>query len=182
MARLRSRSSAVFALLAVLLLGCVNHPSPDRAAGVCRPQQLNAEVSGPGGTGGPAEYRITIRDEDTACSLHGAPTMLEGVERSGQVVDVSTTPLTKDWIAATTTGKAANLTQGASADVILLTGIACPAAQRPTPNQTFGSLRLGIGTGVLHIPFGQGPDPSDHTITLPCDVAMSKFYASYPSN
>jgi hypothetical protein len=174
-------TAAAYAMVTVLSAGCVNHPGSN-ATSACRPQQLTAQVSGPGGTGGPAEYRITIRDQGTACSLHGAPTTLEGVERSGQVVHVRTTPLTPDWIAGTTTGKAANLTHGASADVVLLTGIACPAAQQPTPNQTFQSLRLGIGTGMLDIPFGQGPDPSNPTVTLPCDVAMSKFYASFPNS
>jgi hypothetical protein len=182
MARLRSTSSAVFALLAVLLLGCVNHSSPDRAAGVCRPQQLNAEVSGPGGTGGPAEYRITIRDQGEACSLPGAPTMLEGIDVSGRLMRVSTAPLSPDWIAATTTGKAANLTRGTSADVVLLTGIACPAAHQAAPSRTFQSLRLGIGTGVLDVAFAQGPEPTDSTVLLPCDVEMSRFYASFPTN
>ncbi|HEY3926120.1 MAG TPA: hypothetical protein VGL75_16265 [Acidothermaceae bacterium] len=178
MARLDWKSTAECVLVAVLAVGCVNHPSSERAGGVCRPQQLNAEVSGPGGTGGSAEYRITIHNQGEVCSLPGTPTMLDGVELSGRVVRVSTTPLSPDWIAATTTGKAANLTRAASADVVLLTGIACPAAQGAAPSRTFQSLRLGMETGVLDVAFGQGPEPADSTVSLPCDVAMSRFYAS----
>jgi hypothetical protein len=67
-------SAAAYAIVAVLSAGCVNHPGSN-ATSVCRPQQLSAQVSGPDGTGGPAEYRITIRDQGTACSLHGARTL-----------------------------------------------------------------------------------------------------------
>lgn len=181
MARLRSRTIAGYALVAVLLSGCVNYPNSDRDGDACRPQQLNAEVSGPGGIGGPAEYRITIRDQGGACSLLGAPTMLEGVDSSGLIVRVDTTPFTQDWIAATTTGRAANLSRDASADVVLLTGIASAAAQGAAPSRTFQSLRLGIGHGVLDVAFGQRPEPADATVSLPCDVGMSGFYASFPA-
>jgi hypothetical protein len=108
--------------------------------------------------------------------------MLEGIDMSGRALRLSTTPLAKDWIAATTTGRAATLTHGASADVVLLTGIACPAAQQPNPTQTFRSLRLGIATGTIDVTFGQGPDPSDPTVSLPCFVEMSNFYESFPTN
>jgi hypothetical protein len=108
--------------------------------------------------------------------------MLEGVDLSGRVVRVRTTPLTPDWTTATTTGKAANLTPEATADVVLLTGIACPAAQEPPPSRTFQSLRLGIATGVLDVASGQGPEPADSTVSLPCGVAMSRFYAAFPTN
>jgi hypothetical protein len=175
-------SVATCILVAGLSGGCVNHPSSKAVGDPCRPQQLRAEVSGPQGTGGPAEYRITIRDQGAACSLRGAPTALEGIDLTGRTVHLTTTPFAQDWIAATTTGKVANLTSGSSADVVLLTGIGCPAAEHPTPTETYRSLRLGIETGIIDVPFGQGPDPSNPTVSLPCFVEMSNFYSSFPTN
>jgi hypothetical protein len=149
----------------------------------CQPAQLSAEVSGPDGTGGEAEYRITISDHGSACTLHGAPKSLEGIDASGQAVRLHPTGVSADDLGAMTTGSPANLTRGRTADVVLLTSIACPAAEpNAAPSNNFRSLRLGIGTGTLDVPFGHGPEPFDTVVSLPCGVAMSAFYASFVDN
>lgn len=159
----------------------MSSPAGPTAGAACQLDQLRAQVSGPEGTGGPAEYRITITDLSGPCVLRGAPTFLLGVDADGTVQRLDPTPIGLDDEAGMTSGKPADLTQSASADVVLLTSIACPAADPQAPaTQTFRSLRLGIGTGTLDVPFGQGPEPLDTSIALPCGVAMSDFYASIP--
>ncbi|HEY0869067.1 MAG TPA: hypothetical protein VGD55_01610 [Acidothermaceae bacterium] len=173
------------ALIAAISLGCSGPKAAPGTAGnarqMCVPDQLTAEVSGPDGTGGAAEYRVTIRDDGVPCSLPSAPKSLTGVDASGRQIRLTSTPLPVDDIAAMTTGRPADLTNKVRADVVLLTGIACPAAQPQAISTTpqFVSLRLGIGTGTLVVPFGHGPNPANTTMSLPCGVEMSDFYASF---
>jgi len=173
------RRAAGMALVAVMFLAGCGKNWRD-ATDACLPSQLTAEVSGPEGTSGTAEYRITISDHGAACSLRGVPKSLDGIDAAGRAVRLHPTAVSADWIAAATTGAPANLTSETTADVVLLTGIACPAAEpNAVPTNNFRSLRIGIGTGILDVAFGRGPEPFDTTVSLPCGVAMSDFYASF---
>jgi hypothetical protein len=80
-----------------------------------------------------------------------------------------------------TTERPANLGVGRNADVVLLTGVGCPAGQhQPTAAEKFSSLRLGVGRSWLRVEDKPGPEPYDTGIWFPCGVAISGFYASFP--
>jgi hypothetical protein len=149
------------------------------AGSPCQAAQLLAKVFFvPAGTGSD-EYRIRIRDAGKPCSLRGRPTSLYGVDAAGRVAILHSTTLSADDAAGMTTRRPARLTVSKAGEVVLVTQIGCPAAQRSrTADETFVSLQLGIGSGTIPVPFGGGPEPSDSDIWLPCGVAMSNFYAA----
>jgi hypothetical protein len=128
---------------------------------------------------------VTIADRGKPCTLRGRPSELIGVERSGRHRTLHPGRIDHDIARAALTGKAATLDRSHSADVLLVTGTACPAGQRrPRRSARFTSLILGIGDGWLRVHYLGGPEPVDLTlgIWLPCGLSMSRFDASYATH
>jgi hypothetical protein len=145
----------------------------------CSTGALTARASFSAAGAGNDVYFIAITNDGRTCALLGRPTALIGVTATGRDVRLHPTALSADYIKAMTTGRPAHLIEGATADVVLVTTIACPAGQRPrSAGNTFSSLRLGIGEGRLQVGVEPGPEPSDVGAWLPCGVAMSNFYAA----
>jgi hypothetical protein len=145
----------------------------------CSTGALTARASFSAAGAGNDVYYIAITNDGGTCALLGRPTALIGVAATGRDVRLHPTALSADYIKAMTTGRPAHLIEGATADVVLVTTIACPAGQRPrSAGDTFSSLRLGIGAARLPVSVAPGPEPSDIGAWLPCGVAMSNFYAA----
>ena len=149
---------------------------------VCTVARLSASTTLTPVGAGSDEYRITITDHGRPCSLRGRPTGLIGVDGSGRRFVLRTRPLPGDDARAMTTEEPAELRAGRTADVVLVTGIACRAGDRnPRAAEKFTSLRLGVAGTWLAVNDKPGPEPYDFGIWLPCTVAMSGFNASFPS-
>ena len=144
----------------------------------CRADQLAAQVFFVPAGAGIDEYRIRISDTGTPCSLPGRPTALFGVGTAGRLTALHPTPLSADEADAMTTGRPARLTAEQAGEVVVVTSIGCFGGPSPSPADMFASLRLGIGSRTIPVPFGGGPEPSDTAIWLPCGVAMSDFDAA----
>ena len=145
----------------------------------CTASQLSAAVSFVPAGAGNDEYRIRITDKGRPCSLHGRPSWLYGVDGDGRETVLHPRMLSADYAAGMTTRHPANLTAAKAGEVVLVTTIGCPAAQHsPSADETFTSLRLGIGQEALPVRFVGGPEPGGRAIWLPCGIAMSNFYAA----
>lgn len=145
----------------------------------CRAANLSARVVFiPVGAGNDA-YRITITDNGGACTLHGRPSSLYGVDAQGRRTKLHPGALSADYTAALTTHRPAHLMSGNDGEVVLVTTIGCRAGQRhPFMDHTYASLRLGVGRSTIRVPYAGGPEPADTGIWLPCGVAMSDFFAA----
>jgi hypothetical protein len=147
----------------------------------CSVDRLSASTTLGAVGAGRDDYRITITDHGPPCSLHGRPSTLVGVYASGRRSTLHPSPLSTDDNDAMTTEQPAIMSRRRNVDVVLVTGIACPAGQHhPAAAEKFTSLRLGVGRSRLTVKDKPGPEPYDKGIWLPCGVAMSGFYASFP--
>lgn len=127
-------------------------------------------------------YRITIRDIGAACTLRGRPDELVGVGESGKTSVLHPGTLAGSGLAGAAIRNApANLDRQHSADVLLVTGVACQSAQKAASarSRPFNSLLLGLGGRRVPVVLAGGPEPTDTTITFPCGASMSGFRASF---
>jgi hypothetical protein len=116
----------------------------------CRADQLTATGGRVGVAAGNLSNEIDFRNTaSSACSLSGYPTQLVGIRSDGREVPLSPE---HGGYAASATAAAGNLQPGQIAMLILGTGDACGALNRPTPlpGNPYASVRIGMpGGGTL---------------------------------